>query len=38
MLRPQDNIARETKRLDGVWDFMLDPDGTGGDAAPGDPG
>jgi beta-glucuronidase len=24
MLRPQDNIARETKRLDGLWDFRLD--------------
>jgi len=29
MLRPQDNEARETKRLDGIWDFSPDPDGTG---------
>jgi beta-glucuronidase len=26
MLRPQDNIGRETKRLDGLWDFTLDAD------------
>jgi beta-glucuronidase len=24
MLRPQDNIVREAKRLDGLWDFRLD--------------
>ena len=24
MLRPQDNIVRETKSLDGLWDFALD--------------
>ena len=29
MLRPQDNEVRETKRLDGIWDFAPDPDGTG---------
>lgn len=29
MLRPQDSATRETKRLDGVWDFALDPDGVG---------
>jgi beta-glucuronidase len=31
MLRPQDNIARETKRLDGLWAFRADPDGVGRD-------
>ncbi len=31
MLRPQDNAARETKRLDGLWDFATDPDGIGRD-------
>ena len=31
MLRPQDNAARETKRLDGLWDFAVDPDGIGRD-------
>ncbi|MBS1838237.1 MAG: beta-glucuronidase, partial [Actinobacteria bacterium] len=29
MLRPQDNETRETKRLDGLWEFAPDPDGTG---------
>lgn len=29
MLRPQDNAARETKKLDGLWDFALDAAGTG---------
>jgi beta-glucuronidase len=29
MLRPQDNGVRETKRLDGLWDFAVDWDGTG---------
>lgn len=29
MLRPQDNAARETKRLDGLWEFAPDPDGRG---------
>ena len=29
MLRPQDNEARETKRLDGMWSFTPDPDGVG---------
>lgn len=29
MLRPQDNGIRETKRLDGIWDFVVDVDGTG---------
>jgi hypothetical protein len=24
MLRPQDNVSRETKRLDGIWDFVVD--------------
>ena len=31
MLRPQDNATRETKRLDGLWDFAADPDGVGRD-------
>jgi beta-glucuronidase len=31
MLRPQDNIARETKRLDGLWTFRADADGVGRD-------
>ena len=31
MLRPQDNATRETKRLDGLWDFVADPDGVGRD-------
>ena len=31
MLRPQDNAARETRRLDGIWDFTIDPDGVGRD-------
>jgi beta-glucuronidase len=29
MLRPQDNMARETKRLDGTWDFAADFAGVG---------
>ena len=29
MLRPQDNPARETKRLDGLWDFCRDAAGVG---------
>lgn len=29
MLRPQDSTTRERKRLDGLWDFRLDADGTG---------
>jgi beta-glucuronidase len=29
VLRPQDNATRERKRLDGLWQFALDPDGTG---------
>lgn len=29
MLRPQDSRSRETKRLDGIWDFRLDPAGAG---------
>jgi beta-glucuronidase len=29
MLRPQDNMARETKRLDGTWDFAVDFAGVG---------
>jgi beta-glucuronidase len=29
MLRPQDNECREAKRLDGIWDFVADPDGVG---------
>jgi len=29
MLRPQDNEIREAKRLDGIWDFAPDGDGTG---------
>ena len=29
MLRPQDTITRETKRLDGLWDFTLDTAGVG---------
>jgi beta-glucuronidase len=29
VLRPQDNATRETKRLDGLWDFAADPDGVG---------
>src|SRR5579863_7365915 len=29
MLRPQDNPFRDTKRLDGLWDFALDRDGSG---------
>jgi beta-glucuronidase len=29
MLRPQDSSRRERKRLDGIWDFRLDPKGVG---------
>jgi beta-glucuronidase len=29
MLRPQDNVAREARRLDGLWDFRIDPAGVG---------
>ena len=29
MLRPQDSRTRETKRLDGVWDFRLDAERVG---------
>ncbi|MFT4122424.1 MAG: beta-glucuronidase [Microbacteriaceae bacterium] len=29
MLRPQDNAARERKRLDGLWRFRVDRDGVG---------
>lgn len=31
MLRPQDNLAREARPLDGLWDFALDPGGVGRD-------
>ena len=29
MLRPQDSSTRETKKLDGLWDFRLDREGQG---------
>ena len=29
MLRPQDSATRECRRLDGLWSFVLDPDGRG---------
>ena len=29
MLRPQDTMTRETKRLDGIWDFVVDFAGVG---------
>lgn len=29
MLRPQDSATRETKNLDGLWDFKIDHDGRG---------
>ena len=29
MLRPQENPFRDAKRLDGLWDFVPDPDGVG---------
>ena len=29
MLRPQDNIAREARSLDGIWDFLVDIDSVG---------
>lgn len=32
MLRPRDTATRETKRLDGLWRFALDPDGEGREA------
>jgi beta-glucuronidase len=41
MLRPQDTATRERKSLDGLWQFALDPEGTGrssrwfADALPG---
>lgn len=31
MLRPQDNAVRDTKRLDGIWNFAVDTDGIGRD-------
>jgi beta-glucuronidase len=31
MLRPQDNATRETKRLDGLWEFTVDVRGVGRD-------
>jgi beta-glucuronidase len=31
MLRPQDNIAREARRLDGLWSFRIDAEGVGRD-------
>ncbi len=31
MLRPQDTSTRETKRLDGIWDFAVDAGGVGRD-------
>jgi beta-glucuronidase len=32
MLRPQDGPTRERKKLDGLWQFALDPGGTGREA------
>ncbi|GAB3274585.1 beta-glucuronidase [Kineosporia babensis] len=29
MLRPTETATRESKRLDGIWDFVLDPEGRG---------
>ncbi len=29
MLRPQDNSVRETRKLDGLWDFAIDRDAAG---------
>ncbi len=29
MLRPQDSATREARRLDGLWSFVLDPEGIG---------
>jgi beta-glucuronidase len=29
MLRPQDNAARDTRRLDGLWNFVVDTEGVG---------
>ena len=29
MLKPQDNSTRETKLLDGLWQFVLDAEGAG---------
>jgi beta-glucuronidase len=31
MLRPQDNARREARRLDGLWDFVVDTQGVGRD-------
>ena len=31
MLRPQDTSTRETKRVDGIWDFAVDAGGVGRD-------
>ena len=31
MLRPKDTVTRERKSLDGLWHFVLDPDGVGRD-------
>jgi beta-glucuronidase len=31
VLRPQDNAVRESQKLDGLWDFVLDPAGVGRD-------
>ncbi|MGC5617261.1 beta-glucuronidase [Georgenia sp. Z1491] len=30
-IRPQDTATRDSRRLDGIWDFALDPDGRGRD-------
>jgi beta-glucuronidase len=32
MLRPEDTSTRERKSLNGLWQFMLDPEGEGGSA------
>lgn len=32
MLRPQDTARRDTRSLDGLWDFALDTDKQGRDA------
>ena len=31
MLRPQNSLTREVRRLDGLWRFRIDPDGAGRD-------
>jgi beta-glucuronidase len=31
VLRPQDNETRDSKRLDGIWDFAIDTEGAGRD-------